>query len=168
MQNTLVKNGNRILALSINSTENGYAIFDGDSLIECGELNIEYGKYYKTLRSIFFTCLKTMRNKGFDVVAIGLEGEDNHPGVFAKNMKIAGLIMGAAFLNGKIKFIEITRESAVKACGLSVTDEVSKESIISIMSEFSGVEIKDFKTAEAVAIGIAANLQIKLSDGKRY
>lgn len=163
-QNTSAKNGSKILALSINGNENGFAVFEGEHLIETGQLAIEGDKYYKTLRSIFFTVLKTIRGKSFDVVAIKQEVEETLPGVSSKNMKIVGLIMGACFLSGKIKVIEVSPDALVKACGLSINEVLTKELIIDKMSRFYNFGTPDFKTAEAIAVGLSANFQLKLSE----
>lgn len=164
-KNTLRSGGYKLLAFSFTSQENGFSLWEGDKLIESGSLDIKKGKYFRTLRGIFFGVLKKIKEVKPDYVAIKQEIMLRHPGITSKNMRIVGLVMSACFLSGRIMVIEVSKEAVLHSAGLhSFTRSQNIRSIlVENISKFTKKKINSFKEAEAIAVGIAANWKLKMN-----
>jgi len=166
MQKNLPRSGGyKLLAFSINSQENGFSLWDGDKLIESGSLEIKKGRYFRTLRGIFFGVLKKIKEVKPDYVAVKQEIMLKHPGMTSKNMRIVGLVMGACFLAERTMVLEVSKEAVLHSAGLHsfTRNDTVRSLLVKNISKIIGKDIKYFKEAEAIAVGIAANWELKIS-----
>lgn len=148
----------RVLSFDQASAKTGWAVFDGDALVDCGLIDLSYDKNTESrIKKMALAIHKLITDAGPDiVVAEGVQMQSS-PKVFAVLARIQGCIMQSCFIQG-CKYLTYApstwRKKLRFRIGSGTPRGALKQQAIDFVHEIFKMDIEE-DVCEAICIGVA-------------